>query len=320
MCKKVILLLGKVGHWIFYIAVIGALVGCTPKLPHVMSEEDLQTCDDTAAIMNQNSDITKSVPTLHPNLVQPSVAEVSSPLSGSILPYGEPVIINFKLPPANTGVIYRHYRITVNSITGLWPIDWVGDQFSVVSPSPTDLQETWTPPGSGKFIIYIWIRNIETESQYMGFSPETLGEELLLQSQMSSNIDIYTGPYSLAHVCVQIDNPKEGDIIVVEPGTIAPLETIATIEPTFTKTLTFTQTIPTFTATFTPTLTMPTFTSTFTLTPLKPTFTSTFTPTPQKPKPVVNCSKYSDASSCKANHACIWKIPPTGGPGSCVSK
>ena len=132
---------GKMGYWLICIAVIGGLMGCTPKVPKAMSEEDLQTCDDSAALMKQNSDITKPVPVSHPNLVQPGEAEIDSPLSASILPYGEPVAIKFNLPPADAGVKFRNYRIIVTTLTGKWPIDWVGDQFAVVSSPASGLQK-----------------------------------------------------------------------------------------------------------------------------------------------------------------------------------
>ena len=319
---------GRVGYWLICLAVIGALTGCGPKLTPSMSDEDLQTCDDSTAKMKQWSDVSMPSSNAQPYLVTPGEVDITSPLYGSILPYGKQVVIKFKQPPANAGVLYRNYRILVTSITGS-NLDRVGDQYAVVTQPPTDFQVTWTPPGSGKYILVVLIRNLETIA-FLGGNTEAMGEQLQLKLSMMEDFDIHYGPFSLAYVCVKIDVPKAGEAIPPQPGTIMPLQNVTNLAPTITRTATL---LPTITKTFTFTPFIPTATSTFTSTPFIPTFTSTFTsipptrvpptdipPTDIPSTPAVICSNFTDERSCVANDACRWEIPPTGGPGVCKDK
>ncbi len=312
------------------IALSCTLLGCNKKLPQGMSEADLQTCDDTAAQLKQNYDITKSPPPAHPELIQPGESEITSPLYGSILPYGEPVVINFTQPPATPGVTYRHYKVIVTSIKGMFDfLDWAGNQYAVVTPADTNFQVSWTPPGSGKYIVYVEFQNIKADVSMGYIDPGELSKELELQNYGNEDFTVYNGPYSMAYSCIQIDVPKVKDINNSQPGTMMPLQNITNVFPTITQTFTFTPLPPTATATSTFT---PTNTSTFTPKPLPPTFTFTFTPKPPTPKPPTpkpptdvptsapSCGDYGDARTCEAHDGCTWVTPPTGGPGSCKSK
>lgn len=325
---------GRVVYYLICIAVVGALLGCTPKIPKGMSDEDLQTCDDTVAKMKQDYDVTKPPPASHPELVQPGVTEIAAPLSAGILPYGEPVVIDFNLPSADNGVLYRHYRVLVTSIKGMFTyLDRVGNQYAVVNQNPTDLQLTWTPPGSGKYIVLVYMRNVGTDASLGVIDTGEIGNQLELQIAMAEEFTVYTGPYSVAYACIQIDIPKASEFNSSQPGTVVPLQKITDLIPTITKTFTFT---PTLTSTSTPKPFTPTITFTATRKPFIPSFTPTFTlrpptdvpptairPTdipPTTPPPAFDCSTLTTQRYCEArNDVCWWEASPTGS-GVCKNK
>jgi len=299
---------GRVVVWLICMTVIAALMGCTPKLPPSMSAEDLQTCDDYAWKDEALVDNYDTLIGTHPYLALSGDVDLWSPLNGSILPYGEPVVIKFDQPPATPGVLFRNYRVIVTSLTRT-NLEYVGDQYAVVGMSSFSLQVTWTPPGSGKYIINVFLRNLETLDWLLD-NPANYSEEL------SNTLGTYLhyGPFSAAHVCVQIDVPKAGDIVPQQPGTVVPMKNVTITVPTATRTATHRPTV-----TKTPTF-IPSPTSTFTL---KPPTRIPDTPIPDTPIPptaVVSCSIYTDERSCWANDACKWEQPPTGGPGVCVNK
>jgi hypothetical protein len=101
MSGRPFFILGRMVNFLICMAVISALTGCGPKISPSMSPEDLQTCDDTAATIKQDFTFPVSAYEVKskPYLVTPGEAEISSPLYGSIIPYGEPVNISFNQPP-----------------------------------------------------------------------------------------------------------------------------------------------------------------------------------------------------------------------------
>ena len=126
------------GYLLISLAFISALAGCAPKIPtDIMSAEDLQTCDDSAVKMGNSSDVSMPSSTAQPYLVKPSPVDITSPISGKILPYTQSVIIKFKQPSADAGVLYRNYRVIVTPLSGS-PYTFVGNQYAVVTQPPTD--------------------------------------------------------------------------------------------------------------------------------------------------------------------------------------
>jgi len=316
MVGKSVSALFRVSYWLICMALITALSGCAPQIPKSMSGEDLQTCDENAweddpLPYNYNDLINK-----HPYLAFPGDVDLWSPLTGSIIPFGEPVVIKFDQPPATSGVLFRQYQVIVSSFTGQI-LERLGSNYAVIGMSSFNTQVTWKPNKSGKYIIQVFLRNLET-LDWLENNPSWYSEELA----NPLGTYIHTGPFSVAHVCIQIDVPKAGDDIIIQPGTVAPVQNVTFQVPTITKTLTRT---PTATATFTFTPVTPTFTTTFTFTPLKPTFTSTRTPTHipptvVPPTPVVVCAGM-DQRTCELHlDVCKWTVPPTGGPGYCEDK
>lgn len=167
------------------------------------------------------------------------------------------------------------------------------------------------PPGSGKYIIHVFIRNLETLDYLLG-NPVNYSEEL-------AHTDSYinTGPFSAAHVCVQIDVPHAGQIVPQQPGTIGPVQNVTLSLPSATRTATL-RPSTTRTPTLTPTHTIAT--STFTRVPPTHVPPTPIPPTDIPPSEVVSCSSYSDERACVANDACKWESPPIGGPKSCINK
>lgn len=292
---------GRVVYWLICMAVISALVGCAPKLPPGMSAEDLQTCDDNAWEDEELSASYESLIDTRPYLALPGDVDLWSPLTGSILPFGEPVVIKFDQPIATDGVLFRNYRVIVTSITG-GNMEWVGSEWAVVDMSSFNLQVTWMPPGSGKYIIHVFIRNLETLDWL-------LGNPVNYSAELSNTLGTYLhyGPFSVAHVCVQIDVPKAGDVVPPQPGTVMPVQNITVLVPTATST-----------STQRPSATRsPTSTATSTLTPRPPTRvppTSTTVP----PPPAVICSSFITDLDCRAHDdVCQWAPPPIGGDPVC---
>lgn len=302
---------GRVVNFLISMAVISALTGCAPKISPSMSPEDLQTCDDTAATIKENLSFPVSPYEAKyvPYMVTPGEAEITSPLYGSIIPYGEPVNISFTQPPPDPNVSFRILKVFVTPINTVNLSKLNIPMFSLSGKVPSTYPNfgiNWTPGSSGKFIILVMFWNLKYGGNPEGFP----------------RIDF--GPPSLAYECVKIDVPKAGGAKTLQPVTMMPLENI-TLPPTITHTVTLFPT-STYTLTFTPT-----FTSTFT--PFIPTFTSTFTPKPPTPVPptpvrptaippttVVDCSAFTEQRPCESNNACKWVTPPSGGPGSCVNK
>jgi hypothetical protein len=306
MAGKLVSFPFKVGYWLIGIALIAALAGCAPKIPPGMSGEDLQTCDDNAWEDEPLPYNYANLIAAHPFLAFPGDVDLWAPANGSLLPYGEPVPIKFDQPGATDGVLFRNYRVIVTSITGKI-LDRVGGEWAVVSMSSFNVQVTWTPPASGIYIIHVFIRNLETLDWLEG-NPAWYSEELA----NPLGTYIHTGPFSVAHVCVQVDVPKAGEFSVQKPGTVVPVQGITVQVPTRTLTLTHTTTlIPSATLPLTPTL-APTFTPTFP--PKLPTKTPTLVrPTDVPPTAVPACSTYLIDRDCLANDGCVWERQPTGG-------
>lgn len=124
---------GRVMYWLVCMVVIGAVIGCTPKLPVGMSGEDIYTCDENAWEDEEPIDNYELYLDTRPYLAPPGDVDLWSPLTGSILPYGEPVVIKFDQPPATDGVLFRNYRVIVSSITGEYASwEWVVGEWEVV--------------------------------------------------------------------------------------------------------------------------------------------------------------------------------------------
>ncbi len=301
------IILGRVVNILICTAAISALTGCAPKISPSMSPEDLQTCDDTAATIKEDFSfpVSANEAKYKPYLVTPGEAEISSPLYGSIIPYGEPVTISFTQPPPDDGVSNRILKVYVTPINTINLSELTIPLFSFYGTVPSTYPNfgiIWTPGSSGKFIILVMFRNLRN-----GGNPGPGG---------LAYFDF--GPPSLAYVCVKIDVPKAGGAKTLQPVTIMPLENI-TLPPTITHTVTLFPT-STYTLTFTPT-----FTSTFTPkppTPKPPTLVppTAVPPTAVPPTTVVDCSAFSEQRPCEINNTCKWVIPPSGGPGSCVNK
>ena len=301
---------GRVLYLLICTAVIFTMKGCGPTPVAQMSSKDLQTCDDRAAkIITALDDhfVSEIVPHIS---LRPGIAEITSPVNGSVLPFG-PMVIAFKQPPVDSGVDYRrNLQVRVGQIYSI-DLPYVGDPYAVVLTYPTELEIPWTPPGSGKYILVVLYRNLETTGEDI--------TNLVMEGQLEDEM-IAHGPYSLAYVCVQIDPPKAAGAQSLQPVTMMPLGNIP-LPPTITRTVTPWPTI-TRTPTFTPTETA---TSTFTRVPptRKPPTPVPPTPVPPTPVPptevVVNCSAFGDETSCNASRMCTWVIAPTGG-GSCVNR
>jgi hypothetical protein len=291
-------------YWLFCITVILGLAGCAPKIPDMMTGEDLQQCDDTAAAIKTQFTFAVSPFELkyYPWMITPPEAEISSPLSGAIFPSGEVVDISFTQPAPDPNVVNRVLNVYVSpiskvSITEIKHPLWSFYGGGVPADYPVAFDYSWTPSSSGKFVLLVFFRNLKN-----GGDPEGLPHHDY-------------GPPSVAYVCVKIDNPKVGVNKTMGLVTMMPLQNI-TLPPTETSTVTL---FPsnTVTLTFTPTFT-PTFTSTFTPTLLPPVIISpTFTPTTVA---AAACSSYTTMDACLSHNKCKWEIPPTGGPGSCVKK
>jgi len=278
---------------------IGALMGCAPKIPSVMTPEDLQTCDDTVAQIR--AQVTFPVSPVQklalPYLATPGEAQITAPLNGIVLPFG-PVNISFSEPP-DPSINYHGMWIYVT------PIDSINLSevflFNHIYPtSMLNFNGSWTPTASGKFIILVLFRNFRPGGNPNGGPPGDFG------------------PGSVGYACVWIKPPKVDDVIPV--GTIM-LQTLPII-PTMTQMLTASPTLissPTFT--LSPTIvSSPTFTMTFTKMPTRIPPTSTFTLKPPSPTDTqVTCSGLSQRD-CALNSACKWTQPPTGGPGYCENK
>lgn len=305
---------GRLGYWLICLAVIIVLAGCAPKIPDMMTGEDLQQCDDTAAAIKKQVTFLVSPyeAKYYPWMITPPEAGINAPLTGAILPYGEAVNISFTQPAPDPNIINRVLNVYVSPISSVSMTEikhslWSFYGGGVPSDYP-DFTYSWTPASSGKFVLLVFFRNLKN-----GGDPEGLPRHDF-------------GPPSVAYVCVKIDNPKAGVIQPVGSVQVVPLQNI-TLPPTETYTATsFTST--TLTPTLTPSLT-PTFTSTFTytFTPLIPTFTKTFTPKPptlvppsDTPTEVVTCTGLSERDCTLHEDVCKWEIPPTGGPGSCKPK
>ena len=284
-------------------AVIGALMGCSPKLTPSMSAEDLQACDDVAAKFGEALDNFFAFEEgIVPHIsLRPGIAEITLPANGSALPFG-PVVIAFKQPPVDSGVDYRrNLQVRVRKIYTN-DIQDVGNPYAVVLPYPTELEIPWTPPGPGKYIIMVLYRNLETTGE--DITNVQMGEQLEVEQ-------IAHGPFSMAYACVQIEAPKAGGANSTQPVIIMPLENKATLLPTVSRTVTPSTT----------------FTTIPTLTPTKPIATSTFTPKPPTPVPptdipptaIVNCSAYLDKTICESDPACFWEQSPSGA-GVCKNK
>jgi len=270
MFGKRLLFHGRSVGWLICILITGMLIGCTPKILPSMSPEDLQTCDETAASNIGWTDPSKPSSTAQPYLVRPGQVDITSPNTGSILPNGKSVVINFTQPTANAGVLYRNYRVLVTSLTGT-NLDWIGDQYAVVTQPPNNFQVTWNAPKPGKYVIYVLIRNLETIPE-IGGNTAYMGEQLEKKMMMTEEFDIHYGPFSMAYTCVKIESPS---LASQQPGEILPLQNNSDLVPTITST--FTQTVTLIsTNTSTPTL-ISTNTSTPTFVP--PTFKPGGTPT-----------------------------------------
>jgi hypothetical protein len=314
----------RLGSILIFITFITALTGCTQNIPtDFMSDEDLQTCDASVALMNTWHQMTTGSAKAEAYLVKPGEAVIKDPLSGIILPFTNQVDITFTQPPANTGVSYRHYRVVVYSIDGKNP-QYVDDQYNVTAQPPNELHVTWTPPGSGKYLVAVFIRNLETVDGLFG-STAQMSLQLEAAEHNMQTWTINYGPYSLAYACVQIDIPSGKDVKTnLQIGTVGNIQNITVELPTKSNTFTLTPTLTktvTRTATFTDT---PTLLPSFTSTHLIPSFTSTATKKPptiepptDTPEPEVNCSVNTTERDCVEINACHWVTNPASGAGSC---
>lgn len=304
---------GNLVYVLILIALISALAGCAPNIPNnMMSPEDLQTCDDLGAKMRKGySEVSEPSSHTKPYQVTPGEVNITSPEYGSILPYGTPLVIKFTQPPADAGVLYRNYRVIVTTLTNS-PYYWPGNTYAVVTQPPNDIQVTWTPPGSGKYLIMVLLANLETIEMLNG-NTDYMSEQLAAKSMMMEDFDIDSGAFSTAFTCIQVALPTAGGAKTVGPVTMMPLQNI-TLPPTETRTATLTPT-GTFTLTFTPSLT-----ATFTPTLLPPkTKTPTSTPTNVPPTPVVDCSQYDERTCPLHFDVCYWE-PGSTMPGVCKPK
>ena len=287
---------GRVGYWLMCMAVISALAGCSPKITPSMSDEDLQTCDNTAATIKENVTFPVSPYDLKykPFMTTPGEAVITSPLSGGVFPF-EPLSISFTQPPPDPNISFRILKVYVTpidtiSLSQLYhPL--ISSNGVVASSYQNTIEYHWTPESSGKFIILVFFRNLKN-----GGNPDGLPK-----------IDF--GPPSLAHVCVKIDVLKAGDVMALspQPGTIMPLLIPTNLVPSFTPTYT-----PSSTLTRTPTLTSsPTATSTFTLIPPTRIPPTRIPPTSIPPTAIPNCSAYTEKDVCERN-GCSWNQGPSG--------
>ncbi len=100
MSRRLFTFPGRVVCCLVGMAFIAASTGCAPKIPAVMSDLDFQACDDTAATIEQKLYFyVYPYQANWPFMVKPGEAEITSPLSGGIFPYGEPVNVTFTQPP-----------------------------------------------------------------------------------------------------------------------------------------------------------------------------------------------------------------------------
>jgi hypothetical protein len=307
MSDRSFFLRGKLAYVLICLILAGLLPGCSPKLVPIMSSEDLQTCDDTAAaekqslLYNWSPDSTGGIT----YLVEPGKAEISTPDFGSILPLG-PVTLKFKQPPADAGVSYRNMKVIVETITGSNP-EWPVSSYTVVPTAQAELEVTWTPTKPGEYMLMVLFRNLETVSA-LGDNTALMAEQLELRAMGNHEEDfiIHYGPLSLAYVCVKIEatvNQNQPD----EPVVLMPVENV-TLQPssTFTR-----EPSPTFTST-----PLPNILSTLTRLPYRPLATLTLL----LPLPVVDCSVYPGLVTCNLAPGCVWDPQlPTGG-GVCVNK
>lgn len=310
---------------LFVMIFTAAAGGCTPKIPaNMMSVEDMQTCDDSAAMIQNDYGYKHGSAHAQDFLVKPAPAEITSPLSGVIVPYTTNVEIKFEQPPADAQVTYRHHRVLAFTIDGKL-LERVGYQYSVTPSTTIHFHEFWTPPGPGKYLIAVLFRNLETVDALNGNIVE-MGKQLELEISSMESFTINHGPYSFAYACVQIDVPTAVDSNNPQIGTVGVQPNITMQVPT--KTNTFTP-FPTHTKTVTliPSSTnTPTFIPSFTPTYLKPSYTptakketNTSEPPTDTPVPAANCPGYTTQRDCEAVNECHWVTSPTN-PGSCENR
>lgn len=290
-------------YWLICIAVILGLAGCAPKIPEMMTDDELQQCVDTASAIQQNIFFAATPYDLKykPWMVTPPLAEISSPFTGEVLPYGQAVKVAFSQPAPDPNVDFRRMGVYVSPTSTIQFTEVKHPLYSLSGMAKATIPDfvySWVPGSSGNFIVMVIFWNMRN-----GGNPKGI-----------PSLDY--GPPSMAYACVKVKPPQAGAVQPVVPVEVIPLDVIT--GPTVTATLIPSNTAtvpPTFTPTLTPTFT-PTFTATFKL--MLPTFTKTFTPTTV---PQVNCSSYQTKDDCDAHYdVCEWYQPSPVASGTCINK